>query len=173
MYEVPLEGKISMVNLFRQIIQQKPPLKVLNMEKFGFYWDKDEKISELVLEILLCSNINSITDLNLCGNPSWFQQLSDLDYERTGQIDDDILTVRKSGTEAPLIREETVGRRFGAGGITIPIVPSFPRKSNHVPPVPQTSKLSRHQLRRISSLPHLRHSSNQTQRESEKSYFNQ
>ena len=65
-------GRLSMVNLFRLIIQQNPPIEVLNMLRFSHNKDRDENIGEIVLETLLNSNIESITDLNLGGNYSWF-----------------------------------------------------------------------------------------------------
>ena len=63
-----------MVNLFRQIIQSNPPLVTLNMHKFSREEDKKENIGELVLETLYTSNIDSITDLNLDKNGSWFRR---------------------------------------------------------------------------------------------------
>ena len=65
-------GRLSMVSLFRLIIQQNPPIEVLNMLRFSHNKDRDENIGEIVLETLLNSNIESITDLNLGGNYSWF-----------------------------------------------------------------------------------------------------
>ena len=43
------------------------------MEYFSRVEDRIEKKGELVLEALLSSNIDTITDLNLLANPSWFQ----------------------------------------------------------------------------------------------------
>ena len=62
-----------MVSLFRQIIQHNPDIQVLNMKYFSEYSDRDENIGELILEALLNSNIESINDLNLFFNPSWFR----------------------------------------------------------------------------------------------------
>ena len=58
-------GRLSMVSLLRQILHNNPPIKVLNM--YGFSGDSDinENIGELVLESLLASRINSITELDL------------------------------------------------------------------------------------------------------------
>ena len=56
-------GRLSMVSLFRQIIQQNPQIEVLNMNSFKCDSDVNENIGEIVLETLLSSNINSITDL--------------------------------------------------------------------------------------------------------------
>ena len=72
MWRLSEAGRISMVSLFRQIIQNNPPIKELNMEYFSRDKDRDENIGELVLETLLTSNIDSITKLNLDKNRSWF-----------------------------------------------------------------------------------------------------
>ena len=61
-----------MASLFRQIIQQDPPIKVLNMQCFSAIYDR-KNIGEIVLEALLSANINTITDLNLRANRSWFK----------------------------------------------------------------------------------------------------
>ena len=47
----------------------------------GFSGDNDvnENIGEVVLEALLTSNINSIVDLNLEDNKSWFKHNSNAD----------------------------------------------------------------------------------------------
>ena len=66
-------GRLTIVSLFRQIIQQNPPIDVLNMNKFSADEDRHENIGELILETLLNSSINSITDLNLSDNKSWFE----------------------------------------------------------------------------------------------------
>ena len=75
-----------MVNLFRQIIQSNPPIQVLNMYAFSYNNDRDENLGELVLEALLNSNIQSITDLNLCSNGSWFKH-PDTQEERVGSVE--------------------------------------------------------------------------------------
>ena len=43
------------------------------MQDFSAYGDIEQNICELVLESLLSSNIDSIIDLNLSGNYSWFK----------------------------------------------------------------------------------------------------
>ena len=53
-----------MASLFRQIIQQNPPIKVLNMGAFSSGEDR-ENIGEIILEALMSSNFNTITNLNL------------------------------------------------------------------------------------------------------------
>ena len=68
MYELSEAGRLSMVSLFRQIIQNSPPIQVLNLQKFSHDRDRNANIGELVLEAILSSNINSITDLNLVYN---------------------------------------------------------------------------------------------------------
>lgn len=63
-----------MVSFFRMIIQHNPCIEVLTM--WGFSNEKvNENIGEIVLETLLSSNIDSITDLNLSSNYSWFKIL--------------------------------------------------------------------------------------------------
>ena len=63
-----------MASLFRQIIYHDPHIQVLNMDSFNCYNDSNGKnIGETILESLLSSNIDSITDLNLRGNESWFK----------------------------------------------------------------------------------------------------
>ena len=62
-----------MASLFRQIVQSKPPIEVLNLEKFSGN-DKGKKIiGEHILESLLDSDIQTITDLNLSMNREWFK----------------------------------------------------------------------------------------------------
>ena len=79
-------GRLSLVNLFRQIIQNRPSIEVLNMERFSGHEDKNENIGELVLESLLSSRIESITNLDLTYNVSWFEH-PDTKEERSGNID--------------------------------------------------------------------------------------
>ena len=43
------------------------------MNRFSRDRDRDENIGELVLECLQASRIDSIEDLNLGANPSWFK----------------------------------------------------------------------------------------------------
>ena len=65
MHYLTKAGRLSLVSLFRQIIQNSPPIEVLNMNYFSENEDKVENICELVLESLLSSNIDSITNLDL------------------------------------------------------------------------------------------------------------
>ena len=65
MHHLTEAGRLSMVGLFRQIIQCNPPIEVLNMLQFSYDKDSEENIGELVLEALLSSNIDSITHLDL------------------------------------------------------------------------------------------------------------
>ena len=74
MYYLSEAGRLSMVSLFRQIIHHNPPIQVLNMKEFSFYEDVQENIGELVLETLLSSNVDTITDLDLSKNSSWFKK---------------------------------------------------------------------------------------------------
>ena len=62
-----------MVSLFRQIVQSSPPIAVLHMNSFSGQKDYEENMGEQVLEALLSSNIDTITDLNLGNNTSWFK----------------------------------------------------------------------------------------------------
>ena len=72
MYELSEAGRLSIVSLFRQIIQQNPHIQVLDMNIFSGNEDREENICELILVTLLNSNIDSIIDLDLSGNESWF-----------------------------------------------------------------------------------------------------
>ena len=54
-----------MVTLFRLIIQQNPQLEVLYLGAFSNDCDRDENMGEIILETLLSSNIDSITDFCL------------------------------------------------------------------------------------------------------------
>jgi len=56
------------------------------MNQFSGIKDFSENIGELVLEILLSSNINSIADLNLSENYSWFHN-PETEEEREGNVD--------------------------------------------------------------------------------------
>ena len=78
-------GRLSLVSLFRQNIQNSPPIEVLNMSGFSGNSDKVENICELVLESLLSSNIDSVTNLNLSYNQSWFKH-PDTEEEKSGNI---------------------------------------------------------------------------------------
>ena len=73
-----------MASLFRQIIQQNPPIKVLNMGAFSSGEDR-ENIGEIILEALMSSNFNTITNLNLFENRSWFKH-PDTSEERSGNL---------------------------------------------------------------------------------------
>ena len=61
-----------MVSLLRQIMQSSPQIEILKMNNFSADLDREENIGEIVLETLLSSNIESITDLDLSHNASWF-----------------------------------------------------------------------------------------------------
>ena len=56
------------------------------MNRFSEDKDKVENICELVLESLLSSNIDSVTNLNLSENMSWFKH-PDTSEEKSGNID--------------------------------------------------------------------------------------
>ena len=74
-----VEGRLSIASLFRQMVQHNPPIQVLNMESFSLNRDYNENIGELILEALLTSNIDSIINLNLRNNNSWFKHPSNVD----------------------------------------------------------------------------------------------
>ena len=77
-----------MVSLFRQIIQNNPPLHVLNMDRFSGNKDRgDLNIGELVIELLLSSNIEFITDLSIYDNLSWWFKGSRMKEERSSNVD--------------------------------------------------------------------------------------
>ena len=79
-------GRLTIFGMFRHIIQRSPPIKVLNLYSFSFDKDRDENLGELFLETLLSSSIDSITDLILGGNSSWFQH-PDTKEERSVNVD--------------------------------------------------------------------------------------
>ena len=56
------------------------------MNIFSSGKDRDANIGELVLEILMSSNIDSITNLNLRSNESWFKN-PNTEEERSGNVD--------------------------------------------------------------------------------------
>ena len=64
---------MSLVGLFRQIINNNPPVEVLNLNVFSGRHDRNENNSELVIESLLSSRIVSIKELDLSENSSWFK----------------------------------------------------------------------------------------------------
>lgn len=86
MHELSEAGRLLMLSLFMQIIQRNPPIQVLNMEKFSGDNDRDGSNGECVLEALMSSNIESITELDLSNNESWFNQ-THLQEERKGNVD--------------------------------------------------------------------------------------
>ena len=78
------QGRLSIFSLFRQIVQNSPPIKELNMEHFSEDKDRDVNVCELLLESLLSSTIVSIISLNLSYNSSWFKHTVE---DRSGNID--------------------------------------------------------------------------------------
>ena len=57
MSELSESGRIQLGGLFRQIIQQNPPLEHLSLQKYSYYHDTAENIGELILETILNSRI--------------------------------------------------------------------------------------------------------------------
>ena len=86
MYNLSETGRLSLVGLISQIIQNRPSIEVLDMNSFSKDKDKNENICELVLESLLSSRIDSIINLNLRDNNSWFKH-PDTKEERSDNID--------------------------------------------------------------------------------------
>ena len=86
MDELTEAGRLSMVSLLRQIVQSNPPIQVLNMNAISQSNDKDVNMGELILEALLNSNIQSITDLNFSYNRSWFKRY-DTQEDRAGIVE--------------------------------------------------------------------------------------
>ena len=86
MYRLSEAGRLSIVSLFKQIIQQNPPIQILNMKLFSGNSDREENICESILETLLNSNTDYITDLNLNDNLSWFWNL-DTKEERPSNVE--------------------------------------------------------------------------------------
>ena len=72
MFSLSKAGRMQLCGLFRQIIQQNPPLEVLSFEGHIKNNDRNEDIGEFILETILSSTIKSIKDLDLSGNSSWF-----------------------------------------------------------------------------------------------------
>ena len=66
-------SRLQIVTLFRLIIQQKPQLELLDMGTFSDKHDRDQNFAEIILETLLSSNIDSITNIRLFNNESWFK----------------------------------------------------------------------------------------------------
>ena len=60
-----------MVSLLRQILQNNPQIQTLNM--YSFSYNQNDNAGELVLETLLDSSLDTIIDLNLGDNETWFR----------------------------------------------------------------------------------------------------
>ena len=56
------------------------------MAYFSEDYDREQNIGELILEPLQSANIDSINDLNLQSNSSWFWY-PDMEEERSGNVD--------------------------------------------------------------------------------------
>lgn len=65
-------GRMQLCELFRQIIQQNPPLENLSFSGFSEESDRNQNIGSFILEAILNSRIQSIKELNLESNSSWF-----------------------------------------------------------------------------------------------------
>ena len=63
---------MSVAGLIRDIIQNNPPLKHLDLRKFSHNEENNESAGDIIMEALLNSSISTIEYLNLSYNPSWF-----------------------------------------------------------------------------------------------------
>ena len=75
---------MSVASLVRDIIQNNPPLKHLNLRTFSEFKDGVESAGEIILEALLNSSISTIQYLNLSCNSSWFNHG---DTDREGAVE--------------------------------------------------------------------------------------
>ena len=57
MYDLSEAGRMQLGCLFRQIIQQNPPLNTLNLEGFSVDIDRSKDVGEFILESILNSRI--------------------------------------------------------------------------------------------------------------------
>ena len=57
MSDLTEEGRMQFCRLFRQIIQQNPPLDTLNFDKFSEGKDIEKDVGEFILETILNSRI--------------------------------------------------------------------------------------------------------------------
>lgn len=84
MEELEEESRMSVASLVRDIIQNNPPLKHLDLCRFSGHSDGSESAGEIILEALLNSSISTIQHLNLSFNSSWFNHA---DTDREGAIE--------------------------------------------------------------------------------------
>ena len=75
-----------------QIAKSNPSLKVLDLRHFSGSYDREENIGELILGSLQSSNIDTITDLNLSHNDSWFLDPSTMEEKSGVDLLAEILT---------------------------------------------------------------------------------
>ena len=73
MRSLTLETHINLAGLVRDIIQNNPPLTNLNFSQFSGDKDGNESAGSTIMEAILNSSVNSIQDLNLSNNQSWFK----------------------------------------------------------------------------------------------------
>ena len=86
MYILSEQGRVTMASLLRQIVLNNPLIQELNMTCFSQCEDINHNIGEFVLESLLSSNIDCVTNLNLSMNLTWFKRY-DTGEERSGNAD--------------------------------------------------------------------------------------
>ena len=85
MYDLTEAGRLSMVSLLRQITQNNPQIEVLNMYAFSGDSDREQNIGELVFETLLNASVDSLIELDISCNESWFSNPSTRE-ERTDNV---------------------------------------------------------------------------------------
>ena len=86
MWKLYEEALMILAKLFREIIQNNPPLTHLRMMRFSGRRDGNESAGEIILEALLNSSIITIEELNLFQNSSWFENPR-TSAEREGTVD--------------------------------------------------------------------------------------
>lgn len=80
------EGQIAIFGLIRKIIELNPHLTTLNLSNFSTDDIFEESLGELVLQCLLSSSIDSIIDLDLGGNASWFEDERESNVELLADV---------------------------------------------------------------------------------------
>lgn len=67
------EKRKILADLIWEIIEQKPPLTHLNLDKFSDEYDYSDYVPNRILGALRNNFISTIRDLNLSNNSSWFR----------------------------------------------------------------------------------------------------
>ena len=129
MFDLSEEGRMQLGGLFRQIIQQNPPLEVLNLRCYSDKNDRFQNIGEFILESILDSRIKSIRHLYLALNSSWFQHPDTLELNVSNenilseiiakQVDLEDLNLGKNGLSSNATQQ--ILTRIAAWGDRSPI----------------------------------------------------